>query len=488
MPEATVLVTGAPSSMRQSELAQYQMLWDERMRFPSRRIRHTKTAVLLLSWAPELDDLHVQSEMSDLRLVFEELYGFKVREETLNLKRKAQHQASRILSDFVHEEDAEQGLLIVYYAGHGYTSEASESGELNMIGSRAPPSTMEHARQEFQKDPSVMWSTVSQPIENADADVLLIFDCCHAGLLARPFARYPQSPYEFLGACSESNGTPRPGPTSFTTALTWALRQLATKDRPFNTAELRSKLCKHEAFPKKQIPVLAPLRPGEHIVISRKGLKPGTTEQAPTKSEQKNKLSNRESVHVQFHFDHKVNNGDVEAMADTLRDIMDHDEIQTPWSRASFQGKSSELLNPMSLQDMARATQVAATWKGSLGRRRKGSCSISPIDSQTSFATTPVTVIEAQPLTLTIPDLSSMRDGPSSASSLTDVAINTENMPLLPKDNAEHARGHNDHSIVFHLHAIFCKLLVIFWRTVSWHTFRSGLRNSDRVVDQESQG
>ncbi|KAK5733770.1 hypothetical protein LTR17_009474 [Elasticomyces elasticus] len=468
--------------MGQSELAQYRMLWDEHMRFPSRQIRHAKTAVLLLSWAPEVDDLGVQSEMRELKSVFEDVYGFNVHEKTLNLQTKAQHQASQILADFVHAEDAEQGLLIIYYAGHGYPSEASESGELNMIGSRAPPSTIEHARQEFQKDPSIMWSTVSQPIGNADADVLLIFDCCHAGQLARPFSRNPQSTYEFLGACSENNITPRPGPTSFTTALTWALRQLGKEDRAFNTAELQCKLCRHQAFPKKQIPVLQPLRPGEHIVISRKGLKPGTTELAPTKLEQEDKLSNRESVHVQFHFDHNVNNEDVKAMAIALRRIMDRDEIKTPWNHASFRGKSSDLL---SLQDLARATHAAAAWKG-IGRSKKGDYGISPVDEQMLVPHTPVSFV--QPLTLTIPELNIMPEQLSAASSVTAVAVGDETIPLLPKDSRKHVEGLNGQSIAYHLHAVFCRLLAILVRTLAWLTFRTDPRHSDRVVDQESQG
>ncbi|KAK5683305.1 hypothetical protein LTS10_004836 [Elasticomyces elasticus] len=483
MPDATVLVSDPRASMGQSELARYQMLWDECMRFPSQQIRHTKTAVLLLSWAPEVDDLGVQSEMSELGSVFDGVYGFTVHRKTLNLQTKPQHQALQILADFVHAEDAERGLLIIYYAGHGYSSEASETGELNMIGSRAPPSTKEHARQEFQKDPSIMWSTVSQPIANADADILLIFDCCHAGQLARPFARNSQSPYEFLGACSESNGTPRPGPTSFTTALTWALSQLATEDRAFNTAKLRSKLCEYDHFPKKQIPVLSPLRPGDHIVISRKGLKPGTTEQALTNSEREDKLYNSESVHVQFHFDHKVNGEDVKAMADTLRHIMDRDDTKTLWNRATFRGKSSDLL---SLQDLALATRVAAAWKANLGRSRRASCGVSPSDVQPLFPHRPVT--EAQPMTLTIPDLDNMPERTSAASSVTNVAVGDESMPLLPKNVAEPAHDQNRQSIAYHIHAILCKLLAILFRTLAWLKFRSGLRHGDRVVDQESQG
>ncbi|KAK5747235.1 hypothetical protein LTR17_000370 [Elasticomyces elasticus] len=482
MAGTAVLISDAKSSMKQSELGEYEMLWDERMRFPSPRIRHDKTAVLLLSWDPQLDDLGVEPEVHELRAVFEDLYGFSVREETLNLEKKAQHQALRILSNFVEDEDAERRLLIIYYAGHGHHDDSSKPGDLSMYGRRAPPSTLEHAQLEHEKDPSIVWSKVCQPIENTDADVLLIFDCCQAGQLSRHFDRDLQSPYEFLGACSENSRTPRPGPTSFTTALTWALKQLATKDGPFSTKELRNKLCEYEAFPKKQIPVLASLRPGDNIVISRKGLKPGTTVQALTKSEQEDKLSKSESVHVQFHFDHKVDRGHVRAMADALRDIMDRDEIKTPWHAASFRGKSSDLL---SLQDLARATRVAAAWKG---RSKKGDHGISPIDEQMLSAHTPVATSARQHLALTIPNLNNAPERPSSASSLTNVATGNEHMPLLPKSDANYARGHNDHSIVFHLHAILCKLLAILFRTVAWLPFRWVLRNSNRLVDQESQG
>lgn len=92
---------------------------------------HRQAAVLMLSWAEELDDLHTQGEISELRTVFEELFNYQVMERKLSGTKKAGLEIAKHLIDFVTEYDAESALLIVYYAGHGIPG---ERGELHFAG------------------------------------------------------------------------------------------------------------------------------------------------------------------------------------------------------------------------------------------------------------------------------------------------------------------------------------------------------------------
>lgn len=180
-------------------------------------------------------------------------------------------------------------------------------------------------------------------IQETHADVLLIFDCCDAGRLARPLVRsaQPTSSFQFLGACSEDQFTKRPGRESFTAALIWALKALAQSDRPFNTPELRAKIMFHEHFPKEQVPVLSDRRgPYEHIMISKDGLDHPPTTPVPTANDREL----WEHFDLRFHFEHPVELHHVERAADALNYLQGsymHREGGPLWSRIGFLTKSS---------------------------------------------------------------------------------------------------------------------------------------------------
>lgn len=159
--------------------------------------------------------------------------------QRLDLKSNPQHQAFRYLSEFVHEEDSTETLLIVYYAGHGW-SEADDNGEIQ-LGGRLP--------EEHEKigDVSLAWHEVERTLSRTKSDVLVIFDCCHAGLLCRAAWRGLSRCYQYIGACETNQQTRRAGPNSFTTAMTWALKQLAdTHKQGFPVTELVKSVMEHE--------------------------------------------------------------------------------------------------------------------------------------------------------------------------------------------------------------------------------------------------
>jgi hypothetical protein len=80
-------------------------------------------------------------KVASLKRVFEEIYGFTVYSEQIKKNgKRAELQAQKFLSHFALEEDGEKVLLIVYYAGHGWTSEDGHEDNLTLQGCVGPKS------------------------------------------------------------------------------------------------------------------------------------------------------------------------------------------------------------------------------------------------------------------------------------------------------------------------------------------------------------
>ena len=431
------------------------------MEFPSRAIRHDRTSVLLLSWDPLHDDLKVGKEVGRLKAVFEDIYGFKVCHKFFDMQeqKKTQHQASMYLSNFVYEEDVERGLLIIYYAGHGYSDAETQSGDMKLIGRRTPVTTEEaqEAQDKQEKRTSIVWSKVEPAIQNTDADVLLIFDCCHAGRLCYTRSG-PDSYFEFLGACAHHETTRGPGDESFTSALIWALKQLAKKEEAFNTSELRRMITKYPRWPPEQIPVLADrVRSGDHIFISRKGLEPGSAKQAPSKSEREQQFLQKEFIDLRFHFDGKVSSDHFVHTADALKLLKDANKAT--WERVAFQGKFTQ---------HSVVERYARRWRESVSRKKSIS-NISPIGpppplfgvqvESPKVERTLTPQIPTQPLT---PAPSTRPSRSSSIQSRGELA------PLLSRRPESRRRHSEDETIAYHVKGIARRLRTLLGAAFAW--------------------
>lgn len=78
-----------------------------------------ETAVLMISWAKDLDDLHTEGEVNGLEAVFADLFNYTVVKRQISGDKRPAIQLTKYLADFVHKYDNESTLLIIYYAGHG---------------------------------------------------------------------------------------------------------------------------------------------------------------------------------------------------------------------------------------------------------------------------------------------------------------------------------------------------------------------------------
>lgn len=226
-------------------------------------VKYEKTCVLLLGWADEVDDIEAGREVSaaliyammihswvaltdgyqleSLQEVFETFYKFSVQFKRLHLEKHPQVQAAKHVADFIHDEDDCGRLLIIYYGGHG-DSEATAPGRIKLAG-RIPDDDAE-------RDMCIEWNDIeSSVLTKTKADVLVIFDCCYAGVLCRPAFRGPRRTFQYVAACKAWQRTKSAGPESFTSAMIWALRNLAYL-KESTVGKFVDTLMEHESFPR----------------------------------------------------------------------------------------------------------------------------------------------------------------------------------------------------------------------------------------------
>ncbi|CBX99597.1 hypothetical protein LEMA_P088360.1 [Plenodomus lingam JN3] len=177
--------------------------------------------VLMVKWEDSIDQLNVRPEVDALASIFKDVFLFDVREVQLGPK-KSQHQLDKEIASWVFDKDSVDGLLIVYYAGHGVYDEKTKALEIcpDNLGT-------------YQ---NVSWTRSEKPfIETVQADVFLIMDCCYASDMLRNVAEVGRT-FEMLAASHIGQTTCQPGPNSFTNSLIKHLKELAGElTRPYFT-------------------------------------------------------------------------------------------------------------------------------------------------------------------------------------------------------------------------------------------------------------
>ena len=168
-------------------------------------------------------------------------------------------------------------------------------------------------------------------LEDTDADVLVILDCCHAGLLCRPAHRGTSRCFQYLVACPENGRTKTAGPGSFTSALTWALEQLSAEPG-FHAPRLLDLIMKAPGFPKLQVPHLYSNRfepCDEHIYISpmRDSGKEDASPLGKFRDEHDADNPPQAMLDLRCYFQPPLNSKVVENLALKLRDLMEKRQI-----------------------------------------------------------------------------------------------------------------------------------------------------------------
>jgi len=131
------------------------------------------------------------------------------------------------------------------------------------------------------------WHDAEHILQNSEADVLLIFDCCYAGNFVPYYVHscYLTRTFECIAACGRDKEITRPGEKSSTAVLIWSLKALEKDQKSFTTQELQTMIMNAPKFPEKQfVPllrydglcderlVLAPLSTDSNTISPRFGI------------------------------------------------------------------------------------------------------------------------------------------------------------------------------------------------------------------------
>lgn len=252
----------------------------------------------------------------------------------MDMAKHPQLQATKHVTDFVYDNDTPKGLLIVYYAGHGW-AENNSVGRISLSG-KFPDNAHE-------RDESIEWNEVEHSLSKATSDVLVIFDCCHAGLLCRPAFRGHRRSFYYVAACKGDQVTRSSGKRSFTKAMIWALEELAGNPR-FTVTKLISTLMKYEHFPRDhQEPVIYPSRfgPGDHeiwIIPTPRDRAKGAT--APVQDHSPNIPTTTDILDLRFHFTDHATSSHIHDTAVVLKDLLNSNK-HLYFHRISFVDHSS---------------------------------------------------------------------------------------------------------------------------------------------------
>lgn len=239
-----------------------------------------------------------------------------------------------------------------------------------------------------KKFDSIEWSSVEGVLSKTNSDVLEIFDCCHAGLLCSPANRSYTRCFEILTACAHNQRTPAPGPHSFTTAVTWALKELASKEG-FTTTELHAQIQSYKDFNIKQDPRLycSRFEPSREFLYIAPIPKAGEQTTGPFRSQRNKEVEKEQILDLRFHYPGEITDNDLKHLADALQKRVLHPR-RVKAHRISALGKYSLATYKLSRENLARRAGTA--WMD-VTRRRSNNTRRPHINTRVTTPGTPHT-------------------------------------------------------------------------------------------------
>ena len=182
--------------------------------------------------------------------------------------------------------------------------------------------------------------------------------------------------FEYLAA-TNLNLTRRPGPDSFTSALIWALENLADEGR-FTTADLSKKIMEYPSLPEDQKPILSNRNRHNNVSAGRIMLHPlkevGSHAQDSSKEETLEDLARRQILTLHFDFDEKPTEKQIKLLSEDINDMFERNSVKVNGVRwGSMRSK------------VLKALKAAAPFIKSLRRIRRNSNSgrqlLAPIET-----------------------------------------------------------------------------------------------------------
>jgi hypothetical protein len=245
----------------------------------------------------------------------------------------------------------------------------------------------------------ILWEGVEHQLERARADLLVIFDCCYAGLLANddPRAPPPKRIFEYLGATLHNKIARGPSEFSFTMALVYALRELATEPEGFTTSQLLARIKKAPNFKDiDQEPVWSPR--GKNPSLFR--LKISPLEQADDDQITHQTSHDMASVddgfqvylQLQLAFDKTPTKQTIRSLSESFKNIVHNDDV--PLRQVRWKGLSKEDIK-MDFKGAAIIKLIEVVSR----HRRLGSLSLSPAADANEVPKLSVPVVERVQIT-----------------------------------------------------------------------------------------
>lgn len=170
-------------------------------------------------------------------------------------------------------------------------------------------------------------------IKRTKGDVLVIFDCCHAGVLAKKTRSVAEQNFEFLAACGSDDLTEMPGENSFTSALIWALERLAGTKSGFTTQQLLRKINEDAPnFPRNQHALIMERGEDETSCFRKLVLaplpKPGEKNECelpPTKEKTTAKIMHY--IDLRFFYDKQPTKEEILYLSQSLKEMIYNEKI-----------------------------------------------------------------------------------------------------------------------------------------------------------------
>lgn len=382
--------------------------------------------------------------------MLQDTYGFPVQYQRMHMRVHPQVQATQHVSKFVCDEDEPGGLLIVYYAGHGW-AEDNSVGHLSLSG-RFPETPAE-------QDMSIEWVEVERTLGKTKSDVLVIFDCCHAGSLCRPATRGRRRSFHYVAACKENQRTFSWGDKSFTTAMIWALKEMANSPG-FTVTQLVSKLMEYKSFPRdQQEAVIYPSRfgPSEReiwIAPARAQDAADLTKDIPAGTRREDGKPTADVLDLRLHFETRATPAHIESTAMALKDFLETNPA-LHFHRMSFVDHTSFIEGP------------AKRWLKMVREKPSAKKGTTPIGQHATAVNSAADAESFQNLLLQLPSIKTKDDMPGSVISTTAVAT-----PASPwgRETLGVRPDTSGNGVVYHL-SMAVRLVFRNWQpTPVWHS------------------
>ncbi|RMX73600.1 hypothetical protein D0869_13440 [Hortaea werneckii] len=275
-----------PAGALEGESSRMESVWRREMCHQFKIAdRYSHVAAVIIHWADDLEkDLHCANEVAELDQFFRDDFNFSSRVVVLNINSKPQAQLNSAIGSLILEHDgpSHSHLLIVYYSGHG-----GGCGENELIVS-ASVSTSFSSKRSTMADvyirtrnitfadktrahsPQASWNKAERQLDDVDADVLTILDCCEAAHIIQKGIHDRANTHEVLAASGRGWTAYPPGEMSFTRHFIDALKEeLETHRRqPFSTYDLNEVIMRRRKNTSSHVYTRHGKRNGRHIGLA----------------------------------------------------------------------------------------------------------------------------------------------------------------------------------------------------------------------------